>query len=464
MERYELPDGWRWVSVRIVADSIQYGFTAKSSEQFNGPLYLRITDIQNGKVNWDSVPQCEISDDDLEKYRLASGDIVFARSGATAGKSYLLKDPPLSVFASYLIRVRTNNQVLPEYLAAFFKSKDYWDQVITRGNAQPNANAQVLGAVTFPLPPLPEQHRIVKKIESLFAEARTARAALERAEPLLRKSRRAVLSAAFRGALTERDANDESASMLLERIRAERIKKWQDDLRAKGKDATKVKFVEAEPPNTRDLGNLPKGWEWVNTAMLAADEPHSFTDGPFGSNLKTEDYVNKGVRVIRLQNLGVSQFKDKDKAYISEEKYQTLRKHETIAGDVIIAALGDPLGRTCIVPEGIGTAIVKADCIRLRVNSELALNKYVMLALNTVEHFRRAEAAAHGVGRVRANFSDVKAFVVPLAPLAEQQRIVERIESLFAQAEQIEHAVEIARRRAEKVEQAILARAFRGEL
>lgn len=115
-------------------------------------------------------------------------------------------------------------------------------------------------ATEVPLAPLPEQHRIVKKIEALFAEARTARAALERAEPLLKKFRQAVLSAAVRGELTERNANDEPASVLVERIRNERRAKWENDLRAKGKDPTKAKFVEAEPPNTRELGELPEGW------------------------------------------------------------------------------------------------------------------------------------------------------------------------------------------------------------
>ncbi len=204
-ELYELPDGWRWTTVRQIANSIQYGYTATSSQDFDGPYYLRITDIQSGKVDWDSVPRCEIAKEDIAKYLLKPGDIVFARSGATAGKSFLIKDCPKSVFASYLIRVQTSSEVLPDYLYAFFNSKDYWDNLVTRGNAQPNANAQVLGNVTFPLPPLPEQQRIVARIESSFAESRTARDALERVPALLKRFRQSVLASAFRGELTERD-------------------------------------------------------------------------------------------------------------------------------------------------------------------------------------------------------------------------------------------------------------------
>ena len=197
-----LPVGWAWVTVRDVAQSIQYGYTATSSHEFNGPRYLRITDIQSGKVDWSSVPRCEIAKEDVPKYLLKPGDIVFARSGATAGKSFLIKECPESVFASYLIRVQTSPAVLPDYLYAFFNSKDYWDNLTTRGNAQPNANAQVLGNVTFPLAPLAEQRRIVAKIESLFAQADAIERAVAIAQKRADKIDQSILARAFRGELT----------------------------------------------------------------------------------------------------------------------------------------------------------------------------------------------------------------------------------------------------------------------
>jgi type I restriction enzyme S subunit len=162
---------------------------------------LRITDIQSGKVDWNSVPRCEIAKEDITKYLLKPGDIVFARSGATAGKSFLIKDCPKSIFASYLIRVQTSPQVLPDYLYAFFNSKDYWDNLITRGNAQPNANAQVLGGIQFPLAPLAEQRRIVAKIESLFAQADAIERAVAIAQQRADKIDQAILARAFRGEL-----------------------------------------------------------------------------------------------------------------------------------------------------------------------------------------------------------------------------------------------------------------------
>ncbi len=94
----------------------EYGFTASAVNNPIGPKFLRITDIQEGYVDWTSVPYCSCSDDNLNKYKLMSGDIVIARIGATTGKGYLIRDCPDAVFASYLIRVQSNGLVLPEYL------------------------------------------------------------------------------------------------------------------------------------------------------------------------------------------------------------------------------------------------------------------------------------------------------------------------------------------------------------
>jgi type I restriction enzyme S subunit len=221
----ELPEGWCWTSVSEVARFIQYGYTANSSPDFSGPHYLRITDIQHDSVDWSSVPRCEIEEENLSKYLLKPGDIVFARSGATAGKSYLITDCPVAVFASYLIRVQLFPQIMPEYLYAFFRSGDYWDQIITRGNAQPNANAQVLGAVKFPLAPLSEQRQIVSRIQSLFTQADIVEGAAELARRRLDRLDQSILARAFRGELVPQDPNDEPASVLLERIRAERSRR-----------------------------------------------------------------------------------------------------------------------------------------------------------------------------------------------------------------------------------------------
>src|SRR5262245_59763735 len=125
----ELPQGWAATTVGEVAASINYGFTAKSTSSPVGPRLLRITDIQNGTVKWESVPFCEIARPKAGNYRLQAGDIVFARTGATTGKSFLIRSCPESIFASYLIRLRPLSCILPEFLSQFFQSTSYWAQI-----------------------------------------------------------------------------------------------------------------------------------------------------------------------------------------------------------------------------------------------------------------------------------------------------------------------------------------------
>jgi type I restriction enzyme S subunit len=134
-------------SLEAIAESVDYGVTASAANSPIGPKFLRITDIQDGQVDWDSVPWCKCDRRESEASRLRAGDIVFARTGATTGKSYLINQcPEDSVFASYLIRVRLKKIADPSFVGHFFQSTDYWTQITkgARGAAQPGVNATTL--------------------------------------------------------------------------------------------------------------------------------------------------------------------------------------------------------------------------------------------------------------------------------------------------------------------------------
>lgn len=200
----KLPNGWRSAWLGEVCEQPQYGYTAPSTNKNTGTKYLRITDIQDSRVIWNAVPYCEISIDEREKYLLKRGDIVFARTGATTGKSFLIEDAPIAVFASYLIRVRPlPNFLLPEFLYAFLQSPDYWTQVEAgkRGGAQPNMNATLLAQVALPIPPLPEQRRIAARLNEIMGEVARARKAAQSQLAALNALPTAYLKKAFRGEL-----------------------------------------------------------------------------------------------------------------------------------------------------------------------------------------------------------------------------------------------------------------------
>jgi type I restriction enzyme S subunit len=201
-----LPESWKTKTVGDIAHSIQYGYTQSASKSTVGPRFLRITDIQNRGVDWDSVPYCEADSKTVAKYKLCQGDILFARTGATTGKSFLLKEsPPISVFASYLIRLAIDgNRALPQFVFHFFQSPTYWDQVrrSMRGGAQPNVNATMLRSLSIPIPnSLDEQREVVGILDEAF-HASTSLAANQNEQTqsigLLRAS---ILRRAFAGEL-----------------------------------------------------------------------------------------------------------------------------------------------------------------------------------------------------------------------------------------------------------------------
>jgi len=247
-----ITDTWQFATIRQLTKQIQYGYTASAKNQIVGPKFLRITDIQNGRVDWNQVPYCLIAEDDVAKYRLSAGDIVFARTGATTGKSFLIQSCPKAVFASYLIRVRPSKDVIPEYLYMFFQSDSYWKQIVENisGSAQPNCNATKLASVVTTLPPLPEQHEIVRRVEALFKLADSIEKRVEAATKRANKLTQAILAKAFRGELVpteaelaRREGRDyEPASELLARIKAERERSTAvDGIRVRRKRAARRK-------------------------------------------------------------------------------------------------------------------------------------------------------------------------------------------------------------------------------
>ncbi|MDP8201568.1 MAG: restriction endonuclease subunit S [Candidatus Tenebribacter burtonii] len=167
-----MKNNWEIKKLKEIA-KINYGYTEKAIFENIGPKFLRITDIQNNSVDWEKVPYCKCNDIDLQKYKLEESDIVFARTGATTGKSYLLKNPPKTVFASYLIRLKliSKKNFSPEYVAYYFQTKLYWDKINKgiSGSAQGGFNATKLGELIFPIPLLPEQKCIVAILDKAFS-------------------------------------------------------------------------------------------------------------------------------------------------------------------------------------------------------------------------------------------------------------------------------------------------------
>ncbi len=224
-ELADLPDGWEWARLGDLSTAIQYGYTAKAVPEPVGPKMLRITDIQNQRVYWDSVPHCKIKKDEADRYFLNSGDLLFARTGATVGKSFLVTGQvPDAVFASYLIRVRLAGALSSSFIYQYLQSTLYWQQIseLQQGIGQPNVNGRKLAGLVVPLPPKAEQDVIVRELSERLSTTYAVRSGIEQAQRRADQLRQSILRRAFEGKLVPQDPSDEPAEILLERIRAAR--------------------------------------------------------------------------------------------------------------------------------------------------------------------------------------------------------------------------------------------------
>lgn len=159
------------------------------------------------------------------------------------------------------------------------------------------------------------------------------------------------------------------------------------------------------------------------TTVSLPDVALHFTDGPFGSNLKSSHYADEGVRVIRLQNIGVGKMRDDDLAYITREHYESLPRNHCKPGDVVIATLGDPNLRACVVPESLRESLNKADCVLLRPDRDRVDAGYLCALLNSDRTIKMASGLVRGQTRGRISMGRLKELKLPLPPLAEQKRI-----------------------------------------
>ncbi|WP_051515830.1 restriction endonuclease subunit S [Candidatus Blastococcus massiliensis] len=205
---------------------------------------------------------------------------------------------------------------------------------------------------------------------------------------------------------------------------------------------------------------LPDGWRMATIDEIAAPEPRSITDGPFGSNLTRAHYTASGPRVVRLQNIGDGRFVDAP-AHISEEHFESLRTHEVRAGDLLMASLGETLPRACLAPASLGRAIVKADCIRVRL-SEKVDPRWALYALQRPEARRWADRHRHGMGRPRLGLAMIRQTPIPLPSLDEQRRIVDILEDHLSRLDAANDYLSACRRRATTLGEQSIAQALLG--
>ena len=394
---------------------IQYG-VSKSAKSEGLYRLLRITDIQYNKVIWENVPFTDIKEKDAENFILENGDFLFARTGATVGKSYLVEDlVEKSVFASYLIRISLlpNNNI--NYIKYFFNSEFYWQQISEKsiGIGQPNVNGTSLKELFLPLPPLSEQRRIVEKIEELLALVDDLETNKTDLQSYINQAKSKVLEMAVRGELVPQNPEDEPASVLLERI-----KKEQKSSKSKGKTTEHNTHYEEELPKNWAKTTLGECFEWGSGGT-----PTSSVKKYYDGNIPwlvigdlNDNYINTSDKTITQFGLENSSAKLVPK------------------GTLLLAMYGS-IGKLGIA----GMSLATNQAIAFALENKEINTKYLFYYLLSV----RSNLNLLGKGATQKNISQsvIKDFHFPLPPLAEQHRIVEKIEHIFAVLEELEENI-----------------------
>ena len=429
--------------------AINYGYTDSASSEPVGPRFLRITDIQDDRVNWESVPYCKMEPSALSKYRLASGDIVFARTGATTGKSFLVDDPPDAVFASYLIRLRLlDKRLLPEFVWLFFQTAGYWKSIKdgSAGSAQGGFNATKLGALSIPIPPLFEQHRIVDILDQAFTEIVTAKANAEQNLQNASGLFDSLLNLAIQGKLVRQNSHDTSAAELIGQIETARNV-------AIGRGSAKPE--KTSPVTTVDESRirLPRSWIWAHLESLTV----GISDGVH----KKPHYTSDGIPFITVKNLtagpGIS-FDDINYITPKDHKEFIKRTHPE-NGDILITKDGT-IGVVRLIETDIEFSIFVSVALIKPVMRELG--PYLVYALRA--SCVQSQIVPQGAALKHLYLVDLRRLTIPLPPLAEQQRIIAALDALDIETQRLATVYERKLGRLEALKKSLLHSAFSGEL
>jgi type I restriction enzyme S subunit len=213
----------------------------------------------------------------------------------------------------------------------------------------------------------------------------------------------------------------------------------------------------------QDVTRVPKGWVEGTASDLVLNPKNDIVDGPFGSNLKASEYTDTGTPIVRIQNVKRFRFIDKNIHFVADEKAEQLKRHSFKGGDVLITKLGEPLGLACIAPEKFEFGIIVADIIRARPYVEIS-NKFMTYLLNSRVVIEQISKHTKGSTRARINLSVVRNLNIPIPPLPEQKRIVEKLDSLLAQVDTIQQRLNTLPNIIKRFRQSVLAAAVSGKL
>ena len=436
---FEIPQGWEWERWGNLSFSIQYGYNAPA-EDTGDIRMVRISDIQKGNVLWATVPFCRICQNEIDTYLLKKNDILFARTGGTVGKSFLVNEVPYpSIYAGYLIRTRYSNMLSAQYMKYFMESELYWEQLRngTIATAQPNCNGKTLAKMFLPVPPYNEQIRITDKLNHVLEHVRKYGVSQDRLDKLnlqiLDLLKKSILQEAIQGKLVPQIAEEGTARELLGQIRQEKQKLVEegklkktaltDSIIYKGDDN---RYYEKIDQQCKDITEeipfeIPENWEWARLSSIVR-----MTIGktpPRGEQSYWNNGIYPWVSISDMYEGGItSETKEKVSEYAANNLFSAISPKGSL-----LMSFKLTVGRTTIL--GIDAyhneAIIT---IFPYLSNDNIMKMYLFKLLPILSTNGDSKDAIKGK---TLNSKSLANLLIPLPPLQEQQRIVAQIERLF---------------------------------
>ena len=365
-----MPTGWILTSL---GEAFLWGSggTPKRSmtEYFGGCIpWVVIGDLNDGLIIETANTITKLGLENSSARLVPAGSVLLAMYGASIGK---LGIAGTELTTNQAIAFTKTDPVHQRYLFWYLRFARGQLIGLGRGDAQSNISQTVIKAFPFFLAPLPEQRRIVAEIEKQLTRLDAAEAALRRVEANLKRYRASVLKAACEGKLVPTEAelgeaegrDYDSADQLLERILAERRVRWESQEKRRGK------YREPSTPDISDLPKLPDGWAWATIAQIGDIGEQTVLTGPFGTNLKKEDFTSEGIPVVTIGCLTEAGLNLDKAAFVSEEKASELNRYGLRLGDLLFSRMAT-VGRAGIVGQEADGCLFNYHIMRLRLDGD----------------------------------------------------------------------------------------------
>ncbi|PAD67939.1 hypothetical protein CHH83_16260 [Bacillus sp. 7586-K] len=419
---------WPKKKISWLFDVIGSGTTPSASNEmyYDSPdmAWLNTGDLTDSYIEKTSKYVSQQALDEFSALTVFPKDsLVMAMYGATIGKLGITKyETTTNQACCVLAKPR---EVITKFI--FYWLLGHRAEIInlSQGGGQPNISQGIIRNIRIAVPPVVLQNKIVTFIDKKYEEINQLIDKKEKMINLLEQQRQSIITEAVTKGLNPN--------------------------------------VKMKDSGVEWIGEIPEHWSILALKHIASEKKNSFVDGPFGSDLKNEEYVDSGVPVIQLNNIKNGKLRVVNMNFVTEEKSEQLKRHIAYPGDLVIAKMASPIARSAVVPETYEKYVIVADCIKLKLK-ENYLNHYINYAMNTPFTIVQAESFANGTTRSRVNLSIIKKLKIPMPNFEEQKEIVSYLTIKVSEVNTVIRSVENQIRKLKEYRQSLIYEAVTGKI